>query len=207
MDKLGLSGELDADDAQRLQKRLDVSVVVQGRLKKSGKTTSLRLSLAVRDKKPKAFTLEYKSAKSEKFRTTLRDELVRRIGASDDDDDENDDETRKRKLSDNDDDADGEKRKKKRAAEAEDEDERKRKLAEDDGEKRKRRADDDDEGEKRKKKVAAADDDDDDTRIRKKKRKRDAYEPEEDLATAGTCAAPGRSWCASMPARRSACVA
>jgi hypothetical protein len=157
MDKLGLSGELDAGDAQRLQKRLDVSVVVQGKLKKTGKTTSLRLSLAVRDRKPKGFTLEFKSAKSEKLRTTLRDELVRRIGASDDDDE--DDEKRKRKLSDNDDD-DGEKRKK-------------------------NRADDDDDGEKRKKKVAADDDDDDgDTKIRKKKRKRDADEPEEDLATA-----------------------
>jgi hypothetical protein len=115
MEKLELTGELDDTGARRLQKKLDAAVVVQGRIKKSGGTNSLRLTIAVRDKEPKGFTLEYKNAKSEKFRETIESELTKRIAAArEDDDDDGKKKKRKPEVAERGDDDDNKVRKKKK---------------------------------------------------------------------------------------------
>ena len=144
MKKLDLSGELEAGDVQKLRQRLDAAVVVQGKLGRSGKKKTVKLSVWVNGKKASDFNVQYKSVASEKFRDAVRDALLKRIGsiddlddggepprkrvASRDDDDDDDDDDRKKKK----------KKKKKKVASADDDDDddarpkaRKRKRARD----------------------------------------------------------------------------
>jgi hypothetical protein len=79
--KLGLSGELEADDVQKLRQRLDAAVVVQGKLGRSGKKKTVRLTVWVKGKKASDFKVQYKSVASEKFRDAVRDALLKRIGS------------------------------------------------------------------------------------------------------------------------------
>ncbi len=146
MSKLDLSGELEADDVQKLRQRLDAAVVVQGKLGRSGKKKTVKLSVWVKGKRKGDFNVQYKSTSSEKFRDAVRDALLKRIGSIDDLEEDGDEPPRKRVASGDDDDDDGErpkkkKSKKKKVASADDDDEgrpkaRKRKRArggEDDG--------------------------------------------------------------------------
>ncbi|MBS1118465.1 MAG: hypothetical protein H6Q90_693 [Deltaproteobacteria bacterium] len=88
MDKLGLAGELDTKGARKLQGKLDVVAVVHGKLGKDGRKKTLQLSVSARKKKTTRFTVEFTTTISEKFRTKVRDELERRILATDDDADD-----------------------------------------------------------------------------------------------------------------------
>ena len=89
MDKLGVSGELDAQDVQRLRTKINAAVVVQGKVGRAGTKKTLKVSVWVRGKQPSDFTVQYKSAASENFRDGVREAIVKRIGSVDDlDDDE-----------------------------------------------------------------------------------------------------------------------
>ncbi|MBA3538575.1 MAG: hypothetical protein H0T79_03020 [Deltaproteobacteria bacterium] len=152
MDKLGLSGELDAKDVKKLQKKLGTTVVVQGKVAKAGKKHTLTLGVFVRGKKPTELTLQYKSASSVKFREDVK-ELVQQIAMADAKDEDDDDDKPKRKPSDDDDDKP--KRKPK-----DDDDKPKIKPKADDDDKPKRVArDDDDDARKRRRKRGGGDDD------------------------------------------------
>jgi TolB-like protein len=134
MTNLGLSGELDAKDARKLQRKLEVVAVVHGKLGKDGRRKTLQLSVSARKKKTTRFTVEYTKASSDKFRSKVHDELVRRILAEDDTDDEDqpaetkpsrrddDDGRRKPRVATADDDGDAKVRKKKRRRKGEDSD-------------------------------------------------------------------------------------
>ena len=176
MDKLGLSGELDEQDVQRLRTKTSAAVVVQGKLGRAGTRKTLKVSVWVRGKQPSDFTVQYKSTGSEKFREGVRDAIVKRIGSLDDLDD--DDRPKKRVASDDDD-----KPKKKKASADDDDRPKKKKKADDDDrpkkriasadddrpKKKKASADDDDRPKKKKKRVASDDDDDDRPRKRRKR--------------------------------------
>jgi hypothetical protein len=129
MSKLDLSGALEDDELRRLRQRLDAAVVVQGKLGRSGKKKTVRLTVAVRGKRPSAFTVQYKSVGSEKFRDTVRDALLKRIGSIDDLEDGEDRPKKKKKKklasADDDDDDDDDRprtRKRKRASDDDDDD-------------------------------------------------------------------------------------
>lgn len=140
MSKLDLSGELEADDVQKLRQRLDAAVVVQGKLGRSGKKKTVKLSVWVKGKRKGDFNVQYKSTSSEKFRDAVRDALLKRIGSLEDLEDD-DAPPRKRVASRGDGDGDGDERpkkkksKKKKVASADDDDDdgrpktRKRKRA------------------------------------------------------------------------------
>lgn len=113
MSKLGVSGELEEDDAEKLGKRLDAPVVVQGKLGKSGKKKTVKLTVFVRGKKPSDFNVQYKSVESDKFRAAVRKALLKRIGSIDDLE-EGDKPKPKRKPAGGDGDGDGDKPKPKR---------------------------------------------------------------------------------------------
>jgi len=163
MSKLGLSGELEESDAQRLRQKLDAAVVVQGKLGRAGQKKTVKLSVWVRGKKPSDFNVQYKSAASEKFREVVRDALLKRIGSISDLGEE---EKPKKRFSDIDED-----RPKKKLADADEEKDRpKKKLADADEEKdrpKKKLADADEDKDRPKKKLADADEDKD--RPKKKK--------------------------------------
>ena len=154
MSKLGLSGELEEGDAQRLGEKLDAAVVVQGKLGKAGSKKTVKLTVWVRGKKPSDINVQYKSVGSEKFRDAVRDALLKRIGS----------------ISELDKDA-GEEKPKKKLADADEEKPKKKKLADADEEKPKKAEDADEEKpKKKKKKVATADDE---LKVRKRKRTED----------------------------------
>ena len=90
MEKLDLSGELDEKGARKLRSKLGVVAVIQGKLDKSGRKRTLRLTVSPRKKKSTGFTVEYTTASSEKFRKKVREELERRIGVDDGPDDDDD---------------------------------------------------------------------------------------------------------------------
>jgi hypothetical protein len=160
MSKLGLAGELESGDVQKLRQRLDAAVVVQGKLGRSGKKKTVKLSVWVNGKKTSDFNVQYKSVASEKFRDAVRDALLKRIGPLDDLDDGG--EPPRKRVADRDDDERPKTKRTKKSKKAD------RDGGGDDG-------DDGDDGErpkKKKKKVADRGDDDDEGRPKARKRKR-----------------------------------
>jgi hypothetical protein len=194
MSKLGLSGELEEGDAQKLRQKLDAAVVVQGKLGKSGPKKTVRLTIWVKGKKPSDINVQYKSVASEKFRDAVRDALLKRIGSISDldeeekpkkklaDADDGEEKPKKKKLTD-----DGEEKPKKKLADEGEEKPKKKKLADDGEEKPKKKKLADDGEEKPKKKLADADEekpkkklaDADDGEEKPKKKLADADDGEE----------------------------
>ncbi|HLL22868.1 MAG TPA: hypothetical protein VK427_12090 [Kofleriaceae bacterium] len=85
-DRLELDSVADLTEkqAKKLGKELEADAVVTAVLgKKAGKKT-LKFRLYVKGKKQKGFTVQFKSAKSKKFRTALYDKVVERLGARED---------------------------------------------------------------------------------------------------------------------------
>ncbi|MEO8699837.1 MAG: hypothetical protein ABI867_07325 [Kofleriaceae bacterium] len=165
--KLGIAGELDAKDAARVQKKLDVDVVVQGHVKRDGKNKKLKLLVFAKGKKPSTITLLYKLATGDKFKETLRDELAKRLPRSTADDEE-EDTRKKKKLADDEED---DRKKKQKLADDEEEGRKKKKLADDEEEGRKKK--------KQKKQTRVSTVDDDELKVRKKKRRK-ARDDDED---------------------------
>ena len=194
--KLGISGELDAKDAQRLQKSLKADAVLQGRVRQDGKNKKLKLTVYVKGKKPGVFTVEFKNPSSDKLRDGVREQLAKRIDIEGEDDEE-EEERRKKKQRDDEEEAERarlaeaeEKRGKKqreddeereREKERENERKKKKRLADEDedNKKKKRRSRDDDDDDKKRRVSSRDDDDDGERKVRKKKRRDDEDDTEE----------------------------
>lgn len=78
--KLGLSSELERKDLSKLRARFDADVILSGKLEKDGKTKTLEVSVTAKGRKTQKFTLTFKSADSDKFKSELREELGKRMG-------------------------------------------------------------------------------------------------------------------------------
>lgn len=204
VDKLGGLSDLTEKDFKKLASELDADAVVAGKLDKVGSAKTLKFRMFVHKKMAKGFTVSFKDAKSEKFRTLLHDKILDKIGAGSGGDDEDDARpAKKKKPADDDEDALAKKDKKARKAkdaraDADDEDARPAKKT------RAARADDDDARPARKKADdgdarAAGDDDakarssDDDAAPRKAKKRVAAADDDAELeATAAPIAEPAR---------------
>jgi hypothetical protein len=135
MDKLGLSGELDKKDQKKLRGKLEVEILIQGKVEDEGAENAVELTIAGKGIKRSKIKLRFKKASSPSFRTDLREALGKRLspGEKDDDDDEQppkkakrdeDEERPKKRVSD--DDSDEERasvRKKKKRRRSSDDDE------------------------------------------------------------------------------------
>jgi len=73
--------ELTEKQAKKLSTDLEADAVVTAVLAKKGKTKTLKFRLFVNGKKQKGFTVQFKNAKSNKFKTALRNKLVDRLTA------------------------------------------------------------------------------------------------------------------------------
>lgn len=135
IDKLGYDGELTEKQAKKVATELEADAIIQAKLERDGKHKVLKFKLFVGGKKVRGFTVTFNNAKSDAFKSKLRDKMIERIaGDSGDKGDGEDDDAKKKK------------KKKVLAAAADDEDP--------DGESKKKKK-------KTKKKVAADDDDED----------------------------------------------
>lgn len=155
MASLDLSGELDKKDLKRLRGKLEVDVIVQGKVT-GKKQKTLELHVAGKGVKTATFSIKFKSALSTKFRDDVRDELGKHLGTGGGDDEDDEDAAKKKRLADDEDEA----RKKKHAADDEEEARKKRKHAADG---------DEDDGAKKHKRVAS-DEDDDGREVRTRKK-------------------------------------
>src|SRR5512136_168030 len=90
VDKLGDLADLTEKDFKKLASELKADAIGLGKLEKVGRTKTLRFRLYVHKKMAKGFTVSFKDAKSEKFRSLLHDKILDKIGvaASGDGDDE-----------------------------------------------------------------------------------------------------------------------
>jgi hypothetical protein len=172
--KLQLSGELDGDDAAKLQKKVDAKIVVSGKVKKASKgARSLHLTIAVRDQDSKGVTLEFKNAKSSKFKTALHDEVVKRFAEV-----EEEENTRAKKKQQAEEEENT--RKKKRVAEEEESSRKKKKQVEEEETTRKKKKpveEEADTSKKKKKRVAEGEtegggDEGDEVKVKKKRKKK-----------------------------------
>ena len=75
--------ELTEKQAKKLSSDLEADAVVTAVLGKNGKTKTLKFRLFVKGKKQKGFTVQYKNAKSNKFKSALRAKMVGRISGED----------------------------------------------------------------------------------------------------------------------------
>jgi hypothetical protein len=99
MDKLGLSGKLDKADKRKLRKRLEVDVIVEGKVEDD------EVELRISGKGVKTSRFKVDRGKPSKFREELKEQLGKRLSPDQDDDDqeevaqpeEEDDKPKKRK--------------------------------------------------------------------------------------------------------------
>lgn len=171
VDKLGDLADLTEKDFKKLANELEADAIVFAKLGKVGSSRTLRFRLFIHKKMAKGFTVSFKNAKSEKFRSMLHDKMVDKIGAAVGDD-EDDRSARKRgedgeEVAQGQGQGQGKKDKKlgKRAKAEEDEEDRparKTRVAEDEdrSSKKARAEDDEDDGETRPAKVQRADGED-----------------------------------------------
>jgi hypothetical protein len=148
MDRLGLSGVLESEDADKLERKLRASALVQGKLGKDGGKRTLKLIIHA-DGRRSAVTVRFKKP-NDAFKSDVRDALARRLGVEGDQDEPrkkkrltDDDEPKSKQKSDDDEDRPKKKKKAKIVADDDDEDRPKKKK-------------------KKKKRVASDDDDEDD---------------------------------------------
>src|SRR5215467_106308 len=86
VDKLGDLADLTEKDFKKLASELEADAIVAGKLDKLGAAKTLKFRLFVHKKMAKGFTVSFKDAKSEKFRTMLHDKMLDKIGGGDDED-------------------------------------------------------------------------------------------------------------------------
>lgn len=106
MDKLGLSGKLDKADKKKLRKRLEVDVIIEGKVEDDD------IELRVSGKGVKTSRFKVKKQKGAKLRDDLKEELGKRL--SPDKDDEDAEEVAKPPRDDEDEEKPKKKKKKKR---------------------------------------------------------------------------------------------
>lgn len=178
--KLKLRGKLDGGDVKKLRQRLKVDALVEGRVESRGGRQSLRLVVSARGREPDSFTLQYKSPRSEKFRDSVREQLLKRIDGSGDPDDDDDDARRRKAVAEREaretkerEDKERESREredKERTSRAERE-RREREEREAREAREARSAEREDKGRKGRKVAARDDDDDGERKVRRKKRR------------------------------------
>jgi hypothetical protein len=171
VDKLGDLTDLTEKDFRKLANELEADAIVLGKLDKVGRSRTLRFRLFIHKKMAKGFTVSFKNAKSEKFRSMLHDKMVDKIGAAVGDAGEDDRSARKRAAEDEDPLATKKDKKLGKRAKAEDEDEEEVRPA-----KKTRVAEDEDRPSKKAK--AEAEDDEDASRTRKAKAEGDSESTE-----------------------------
>ena len=156
VDKLGDLSDLTEKDFKKLATELDADAIIAGKLDKVGGAKTLKFRLYVRKKMAKGFTVSFKDAKSDKFRTMLHDKMLDKIGVGGGGGDDEDDAkpAKKKKGADDEDDPLAKKDKKSKKAKADKAD--------------KAEADDEDARPAKKTRAAKADDADDDARPAKK---------------------------------------
>ncbi len=154
MEKLDLSGTLDKKDAKKLRVKLDVEILIQGKVEDDGDDKSIQLTVAGKGIKSSKLKLRFKTV-STKFRNDLREALAKRLAPGEA---EEDDEDKPKRLNDDDD------KPKKR----DDEEDKPKKRSSDDEDKPRKRDDDEDKPKKR----VSADDDEDGGSVRKKRKRR-----------------------------------
>ncbi|MBL0219338.1 MAG: hypothetical protein IPQ07_36400 [Myxococcales bacterium] len=152
MDKLGLSGELDKKDQKKLRGKLEVEILIQGKVEKDDGEKSLELKIAGKGIKTAKLKLRFKSATTSSFRNELREALAKRLAPGESEEDEED---RPRRLND---------------------DDRPKKPKSDDEDRPKKPKSDDEDQPKKPKRVARPDQGDEDEEdggsVRKKKKRR-----------------------------------
>ena len=173
VDKLGDLADLTEKDFKKLATELEADAIVLGKLDKVGSAKALKFRLYVHKKMAKGFTVSFKDARSEKFRSLLHDKMLDKIGVSASGDVDDEKSAKKRKAGDDEDETlaarrDKTERRAKKAKKAKGDDD-------DDARPRKARADDDDDARPRKAKA-----DDDDVRPRKSKVSDDDARPASD---------------------------
>jgi hypothetical protein len=82
VDKLGDLADLTEKDFKKLASELEADAIVLGKLDKVGASKTLKFRLFVRKKMAKGFTMSFKDAKSEKFRSLLHDKMLDKIGVA-----------------------------------------------------------------------------------------------------------------------------
>jgi len=127
VDKLGDLSDLTEKDFKKIASELEADAIVAGKLDKIGSAKTLRFRLFVHKKMAKGFTVSFKDAKSEKFRSMLHDKMIDKIGLSAGGDDAEDDArpAKKKKAADDEEDplaSKAKKAKKAKADKAEEED-------------------------------------------------------------------------------------
>jgi opacity protein-like surface antigen len=80
VDKIGDLADLTEKDFKKLATELEADAIVSGKLEKVGATKTLRFRLFVRKKMAKGFTVSFKDARSEKFRSMLHEKMLDKIG-------------------------------------------------------------------------------------------------------------------------------
>jgi len=82
VDKLGDLADLTEKDFKKLASELEADAIVLGKLDKVGSSKTLKFRLFVHKKMAKGFTMSFKDAKSEKFRSLLHDKMIDKIGVA-----------------------------------------------------------------------------------------------------------------------------
>jgi hypothetical protein len=172
VDKLGDLADLTDKDLKKLATELEADAIVMGKLDKVGSSRTLKFRLFVHKKPAKGFTMSFKDAKSEKFRSLLHDKILDKIGAAAGSDADEEKPAKKKKAAGEDDedplakaDKPDKKDKKAKKAKADDEDAKPKKAKADDEDAKPKKAKADDEDAKPKK----AKTDDEDTKPKKAK--------------------------------------
>lgn len=125
IDKLGYEGELDAKQAKKVATELEADAIVQASYSKDGKRKVLKFKLFVSGKKARGFTVTYNNAKSEAFKSKLRDKMIERIAGDAPADDDKQNKKKVAAAEEDDDDTTGDddkkkKKKKKKVSKGED---------------------------------------------------------------------------------------
>jgi hypothetical protein len=82
VDKLGELANLTEKDFRTLAIELEADAVVSGKLDKVGSAKTLKFRIYVHKKMAKGFTVSFKDAKSDKFRSALHDKILDKLGVS-----------------------------------------------------------------------------------------------------------------------------
>lgn len=123
MEKLDLSGTLSKKDQKKLRGKLEVDILIQGKVEDEDEEKSVELTVSGKGIKSSKLKLRFKKASSPKFNRELTDALAKRLSPGEPEEDEEEEKPRKRS---DDDEEDGPKKKKKKRKADDDEEEKPR---------------------------------------------------------------------------------
>lgn len=84
VEKLGYADELTAKQMKKVQAELEAAAYVQGKVDKAetGNGKKLHFNVFINGKKAKGFSLEFTNAKSPKFKKTLKETMIAKVGVA-----------------------------------------------------------------------------------------------------------------------------